>query len=158
MTYNDAYQFRATLEDTISFQLQLLDKLDELIEGNRCIRDAEERKKLFKLLGTSTFGIGIIPVKLHFEQSRKLIFIPNLEQFVGNLFYYNKNTVDKTFWFPLLGKDHFLVEIKELWILIRIHLLKVFPEAKQNAIRMSKEQRTPSDSSESMGYAEALKD
>ena len=140
MTY-DYQQFRATLEDTIQNQDLLLSKIDHYYKKNIPVEDTKTRKDLFKIIGRATFGIGTKPIKIRLLEDKRVIDIPNFEQFIGVLFYHNSSTVNNYFWFELLGIQIIKhdIKIKDLWKQVRIHLLGVFPEAKANAVRMSKE-------------------
>lgn len=132
-------QWRATFEDTKTNQRNLRLKIDRLIRDNRVIQNEVEREKLIELISNSTVGLGTDPVKIRLC-NRTVVDVPNFEQFLYELLYVEDELVDPVFFYNLTGtKLQDSVPIKELWVNARRYLFAVFPLAKANTIRMSKE-------------------
>lgn len=138
MTSDDISQFRATLEDTKRKQKKFRNKLLELIQENRPLRK-DERDDFLDLLADSNFGLGTKECVFWFS-NHKHVKVDNLEKFIRDLAYYDKNVVDGDFFFFSLGKySDYKVEISELWknILSKCH--GVNAEALAMSVRISKE-------------------
>jgi len=139
MIYKDKSQVRATFEDVKRRQNELRLRLDELIEKNIPIGSGD-RDVFFNLLSDSTFGLGTREFKFWLCDG-KILEIPNLEEFVCALFYYDKSLVDGGFFFKTLGKYRdYCVDIGNLWEQIRLRLGGIMGEAKAMSVRISKEQ------------------
>ena len=131
-------QWRATFEDTKNKQEQLRNKFDILIRENRPLKP-EEREQMFELLADSTFGIGTKEFVFWLSNGKK-IFIPNFEEFVRCLYYYEKSIVDGIFFSKVLGKySDYSIEISNLWECIRNKCFGINAEALAMSVRISKE-------------------
>ena len=144
MTYE---QWRATFEDTLNYQEELRDILDEKQKNNSPIKP-DERKNFFKLLGRSLLG-------LDFEKSADILFpdnsilhIDKVGMFIRNLAYLDDETVDKSFLKRYDKHNSISVHISFLWEEIKYILFGIYPEAQRMAVTMSKEREQRDFSSE----------
>lgn len=132
-------QWRATFEDTKTNQKKLRLKLDRLIRDNRVVQNEYERETLIELISNSTVGLGTDPVKIRLG-NRTVVDVPNFEQFLYELLYVENELVDPLFFYNLTGiRLAEGIPVRELWLNARRYLFAVFPLAKANTIRMSKE-------------------
>lgn len=158
MTYDS--QWRATYEDTKNHQEELRKNLNILINENRCLKNEEERDKMFSLLDDSTYGLGEKRITLRLLD-RKTVAINDFQMFIRCLFDYEKNIIDADFFFDVTGKYlESNIEIKLLWKQIKNNLYSVFPDALNAAVRMSKEQKSgfgESNIEEAAGFGEKKK-
>ena len=120
---------RATLEDAITNQELLLDKMDVLIAENRHVKDVEERKEMQKLLALSCLGLDW-RTKFEVILSGRKISWPHLGYAVRRVSYWNSENEDN----ELKG-----LEPRDVWQSIRNNLFIVFSPALDKATSISKE-------------------
>lgn len=133
-------QWRATFEDTKSNQETLREKIDELIQEQRPIKDEQERKDLIELISNSTIGLGTDPIKIRLYEKKKVVDIPNFEQFFYELLYVQDKKLDGCFFWFLTGENiDGDVPIEYVWLNVRRCLFAVYPFAKANTLKLSKE-------------------
>lgn len=132
-------QKRATYEDTLNRQEELRKKIDQLIQENRCVKDDNEREKLFQLFGDCflgedggrkisyfmRFSSGIVVDVNDFGQTIRLLCYIDTDMIPASFFgYHDKKTIP----------------IRDVWIAIRTVAFSLFPIAINKAVPMSKEQ------------------
>jgi len=120
-------------EDTLENQYKFISWLEALEEDNRCILPTK-RKSFFRLLSKATLTIGRGDRVIYKTKDGHMISMGHLHYFAQKLAYLEKPRLKVKF----AGKL-FTIEIKELWHLLKDHVLRINPYAQSEALRMSAE-------------------
>jgi len=120
-------------EDTITIQNKFLDWIELLAKGNK-ILPPHQRKIFLKRLSRATLTIGRGDKVVYVTEDNTRIPMGTVHLFAAKLAYQTK---PKTKW-KFRGKIY-TIDIKRLWILLRDELLRIYPHAQSEAIRMSAE-------------------
>lgn len=122
-------QKRATFEDVCNAQDKLLVFIDKCIQNNKPL-DSSERLMFIRLFRHATLGLGM-EYMFTIRGDNKTY---NLDH-VGHASYWLAYRTDGI---VVIGADSF--EIKRLWLRLRDYCFKIFPQAQQMSIKISKEQ------------------
>lgn len=141
--------FRATFEDVLSAQEELLHKLDCLIYENPCIQNNEDRDAFFKLLGHATLGLGW-QQQFIFRDGAKEIRWPNVDfacRMLAAISMQKSELSKLSEAIPSPGNyrcasDEEMFDkdtMRKIWLAIRNHLFIIFPKAQDRASTISPE-------------------
>jgi len=120
-------------EDTLENQSKFLNWV-EILEKNKGIVPPAHRKTFFKQLSKATLTVGRGQKVIYKTTQGKRIPMGNLLYF-GQIMAYQTKKVTK--W--KYGNKVYDIDIDKLWGLLKDHLLRIFPYAQNEAIRMSAE-------------------
>jgi len=120
-------------EDTLANQNKFLNWV-ELLEKNKGIVPPHQRKTFFRQLSKATLTVGRGQKVVY--KTKEGVRIP-----MGSLLYFGQIMAyqDKKITKWKYNNRKYDVPIERLWALLKDHLLKVFPYAQNEAIRMSAE-------------------
>lgn len=137
---------KLTFEAVQSAQELLRQKLNELIDEQRCIKDEEERTLFMKLLGFSTLGLGL-NVHVSMVTKSHVGFRTNVEWVARWACSQKTNFV----YVPIdLARPIYQdnaepnAEMTDVWKTILHYLYTVFPKALDKSMSMSKERESKS--------------
>lgn len=120
-------------EDTLENQSKFLNWV-EILSKNKGVVPFYSRKTFFRLLSKATLTVGRGQKVYYRTKNGVLLPMGNLHYFAQRLSY---QTVTNTKW-KFKGKEY-IIPINELWNLLQDHLLRIYPYAQAEAIKMSAE-------------------
>ena len=120
-------------EDTLENQNKFLNWV-EILQKNKGIVPHQHRKAFFRLLSKATLTVGRGQKVVYKTKEGVRIPMGNLLYF-GQIMAYQTRKISK--W--TFGNKIYNIPIENLWSLLKDHLLRVFPYAQNEAIRMSAE-------------------
>lgn len=139
---NRMLQERKTFKDTQNSQMQLLSLVEAKIRENSPLTQME-KNTFYSLIANAVLTQGeiscMVPIKGH-----GIFCMGNLIEFGLRLSDQYTNSISV----GVYGKLPVTIDIKELWLSFRSYLVHVYPSALKDAVRMSAEARTGSDSEE----------
>jgi len=120
-------------EDTLENQSRFLSWIEILAKKNETVAPIS-RKTFFRNLSKATLTIGRADKVIYKAKDGTRIPMGNLHYFAEKLTYFTKPETRWTY-----GGKTYTIRIGELWNLLKEHMLRIYPYAQNEAIKMSAE-------------------